>query len=582
MNKSIHISRRIILVFLVLSTVLFCIPSDVFASDPVVSIVVLPFVNESGSEDYDWLSLGLQDSATIDLWYMDTLRTYTISDVIEKTINNLYALSTLTMDKRLRVGAIMRVDKLWLGRFNITPEGKVLLALKVADMRSKNISDEIVSTCEINEVPSVLSAMVIKQLAQQGVAVSGKQKEMIRSNKTTSFSAFKANAKGYDIQQSLVNLTSKERQSYYRDWENYLLGAVRQDSAYAEAWNNLGWAYYSLNSMGKAGKAFGRALQLKPFLVDANAGMGTVFISRGDFEKAVMHFDRALGINPNLHWVRSYKVEAQVGLSDPSVIPILLDQAEHGEKQLRLKAIKQLGSLKNNVPLRQLGELALSPDDDIRKAAVSAISDSGSAEAALLLEGAIRGDSSDFNVIKHLAVINSAAAAPYFVKTLEDSRSTHREAAAIKLGKYKLKQGIPALSEAVKAHDKLSILALTALWRINDPAVLPAIREAMKDERVNVRGKAVVLLGRMEDKESIDALWDIASNDKKSKLRLRALMSLAYMSDKKAIDELVNIVKGKDRRSSRYAINMVLAKPDKFKGTKLDFVLEKYGKNSRK
>jgi tetratricopeptide (TPR) repeat protein len=90
----------------------------------------------------------------------------------------------------------------------------------------------------------------------------------------------------------------------YESWEEgggteeavrYLNLAVEIDPSYAESWNNLGQAQYSLGNFVQAERAFKQSLTLKPEQPEIELALGWVFLlGESRAEESIHYFEDAL------------------------------------------------------------------------------------------------------------------------------------------------------------------------------------------------------------------------------------------------------------------------------------------------
>lgn len=79
--------------------------------------------------------------------------------------------------------------------------------------------------------------------------------------------------------------------------------ALRLRPQSAEAWRRRGSVLVTMGRDEEALAAFEHALQLDPTEASAHAGVGRVhFVLRGDFERAIPAYERALALNPKAGW----------------------------------------------------------------------------------------------------------------------------------------------------------------------------------------------------------------------------------------------------------------------------------------
>lgn len=76
--------------------------------------------------------------------------------------------------------------------------------------------------------------------------------------------------------------------------------AVRINSKYPEAINNLGTIFYAKKQYGKAAKYYKRALKLSPDSASIYSNLGTAYFARKKYKEALEAYDTALRIDPEI------------------------------------------------------------------------------------------------------------------------------------------------------------------------------------------------------------------------------------------------------------------------------------------
>lgn len=93
------------------------------------------------------------------------------------------------------------------------------------------------------------------------------------------------------------------------------------------------------------------------------------------------------------------------------------------------------------------------------------------------------------------------------------------------------------------ADGEVRKLILDALFATGVPDALPAIRKGLHDPSVNVKITAVEYLGRLEDRESIEIMLEIFSNDTEAMLRTAILEMLCQIECRKTdAEDFVSIL----------------------------------------
>jgi tetratricopeptide (TPR) repeat protein len=81
-----------------------------------------------------------------------------------------------------------------------------------------------------------------------------------------------------------------KKQSWYLAIQAYQQ-AVRLDSKFIEAWNNLGHAYRKTKEYDKALEAYKRALELKPDYANAHEYLGRTYLAMGNKNAAMREYE---------------------------------------------------------------------------------------------------------------------------------------------------------------------------------------------------------------------------------------------------------------------------------------------------
>jgi len=285
---------------------------------PVVSvpIAVFPLRNATGEAGLDWVSMGLQDSLTVDLWYVSALETrelpqmteavqavcpdVTLACMAEQKIATWQAQATAHGYGGFLWGEYWRDGDAWvlrLGWYGLAGD------TPLAEHTERGAS-----------LPNLLAASTVSLqaiLAAQGIAVTDAERARMSTPKTTVAAAWEHNARGYWAQiRWILAADEAQRTARVATWERDLRAAVEADPDYAEAWNNLGWQRYALKAYGDAASpapsptnarfAFQQALRYKPDLIDARVGQGATLQALEKKTEALADYEKAVALNPSL------------------------------------------------------------------------------------------------------------------------------------------------------------------------------------------------------------------------------------------------------------------------------------------
>jgi tetratricopeptide (TPR) repeat protein len=84
-------------------------------------------------------------------------------------------------------------------------------------------------------------------------------------------------------------------------------GIIERWPAFAEAWNKRATAFYLAGDLDRSAADCREVLRLNPSHFGALSGVGLILLKRGELERALSYFERALELNPNLSGVRSHR-----------------------------------------------------------------------------------------------------------------------------------------------------------------------------------------------------------------------------------------------------------------------------------
>jgi tetratricopeptide (TPR) repeat protein len=80
--------------------------------------------------------------------------------------------------------------------------------------------------------------------------------------------------------------------------------AIELRPDFAEGWNKRATAYYLMGDLEQSLKDCDEVIRRNPNHFGALSGYGLIYVQRGELERALSYFQRALAINPNLESVK--------------------------------------------------------------------------------------------------------------------------------------------------------------------------------------------------------------------------------------------------------------------------------------
>ena len=518
-----------------------------------VRIVVIPFENATGDPTLEWLSLGLQEAMTVDLSYLEGVETFSYGLELLLGGTSIAHLTKLSKNELLELGKKMELHQIWIGRYRGRAD-RITLEISVMDVLNGNIIAAKQVSAPIKQLLSAESKTVVKIAKEAGISITDIEAKRILSRKTESPAVFRLNALGYAKLEELFEVLKSEdenkKNEIRKEGKKLLEEAVAADRNYAEAWCNLGWIDILLNQGGAETRgALGKALKIKPFLINANVGMGLLHRSLANREtglssyywlepeKALGYFREGLKLNPSLTinsiLLGMFLAEQKRNVEAAALFAKIYSRASN---TLKPEIIDFLGygMVKDKRIMAILIEALQDPDEEMCRQALSI-----------------------------LGTIGDSTAVPPLVKLLKHPDKGIRSNAALVLGNLGIKTALPAILQALKdPAEEVRMYAAGALGQIGNKTVLPVLIEALRDPAKRVRQHAAFSFGNIKDKSAVPALIDSLKDDDKD-VRSAAANALRQIKDKRAVPALIRALKDPDKYVSYNAISALEAIKDK-------------------
>jgi tetratricopeptide (TPR) repeat protein len=98
--------------------------------------------------------------------------------------------------------------------------------------------------------------------------------------------------------------------------------AIKRQPTFAEAWNKRATAYYLMGEYKKSLKDCDQVMKRNPYHFGALAGYGQIYLRLSEPRRALIYFDRALAINPNMDEIADMteRIRTKLGESDDRTI----------------------------------------------------------------------------------------------------------------------------------------------------------------------------------------------------------------------------------------------------------------------
>ncbi len=256
------------------------------------SIAVMPFVNESGNADVEYLSDGMTETLIRSLSQLPNLNVKARSSVFRYKGK---ATDAKTIGKELGVQAILN------GRV-VQRGDQLTLSLELIDAQTENV----IWTDQYDRKSSDLVSLQ-NEIARD---VSSKLKTRLSGVDTQNLAkTYTANAEAYRLYLQGRFYWNKREEKDFRKAVEYLSQAIALDPKYALAYAGLADSYALLSTFGfippaegvsKAREFANRALSLDDSMAEPHTTLAYLSLTYDyDFSASEPEFKRAIGLNPN-------------------------------------------------------------------------------------------------------------------------------------------------------------------------------------------------------------------------------------------------------------------------------------------
>ena len=263
---------------------------------PIESIAVMPFVNESGNADAEYLSDGMTESLINSLSQLPRLTV--------KARSSVFHYKGKEIEPR-KIGSELTVQAVLLGRI-VERGGNLTLSLELVDAKTNNHLWGEQYTRKMSELP-VLQTEIARDVSQKlRQRLSG---ETSTKPQTENAEAFQLYLKGrYFWNKRTPEAVKKSLESFRQ--------AIESEPTFAPAYAGMADSYTllglygtesPLEAMPKGRAAAQKALEIDAQLAEAHASLALIsFLFDYDWANAERSFQRALELKPNYatanHW----------------------------------------------------------------------------------------------------------------------------------------------------------------------------------------------------------------------------------------------------------------------------------------
>jgi len=256
------------------------------------SIAVMPFVNEGGRAELEYLSDGMTDTLISSLSQLPNLSVKARSSVFRYKGKET---NPQTIGKELNVQAILN------GR--IAQRGDQLtLTLELVDAQTENVIWSEQYNRQQADLVSLQSEIARNVSTKLRSKLSGAEEQKVAKTYT-------ANPEAYQLYLKGLYHWNKRTAEALKTSIDYFSQAIEKDPSYAQAYAGMALSYVLLpqysagkpvDSMTKANAAARKALELDDALAEAHTALGLIsFTYEWNMPEADRRFERAIELNPN-------------------------------------------------------------------------------------------------------------------------------------------------------------------------------------------------------------------------------------------------------------------------------------------
>ncbi|NNF00049.1 MAG: protein kinase [Pyrinomonadaceae bacterium] len=265
-------------------------------SKQIESIAVMPFVNESGDKDVEYLSDGMTETLISSLSNIPNL------SVKARTTVFYYKGKEISPKN---IGEELGVQAVLLGR--LVQRGEDLkLNLELVDTATLDVIWSENYDRKMNNLVALQSEIAKEVSEKMRLKLSGEETEKVTKANTTNPEAYEAYLKGRFHWNKLDKEGIEKGIKYFKE-------AIDLDPNYALAWSGLADSYTalpantntpSMEAIPKAKSAAQKAVALAPELAEARTSLAWVKDYDWDYSGAEREYKAAIRLNPNYSFAR--------------------------------------------------------------------------------------------------------------------------------------------------------------------------------------------------------------------------------------------------------------------------------------
>ena len=172
----------------------------------------------------------------------------------------------------------------------------------------------------------LLTKFCFSQIVEKDVIESGGVENNITATTTGMYEGTKSE-KARALYEKAIDYS---RNKDYKNAEKFYLKAIKEDSKFVEAYDNLGRVYRRVGELDKAEHNYLKSIELYPNGIMAHQNLAVVYGIKKDYDKAANEYEEILRISPN-------DAEGFFGLANSYMMQSKFDKAlENSKKALKI------------------------------------------------------------------------------------------------------------------------------------------------------------------------------------------------------------------------------------------------------
>src|SRR3990172_13230131 len=290
------VPKNILITLLFILLTVKAVSASVNYKEP-IKITVVPFANNTGERELDWLSYGLLHAMTTDLRNLNGFITPAILDWMALSDIKLPSLGDLTGMSNAEQAQYLRKELhtqfLFSGSYSGNSEN-IKVEIILHNTGATQIIQKLQFEASLQNLSAETSKAVLEIAEILEVSVNEEEKGRILAENNKSIEAWRLHSTGYEQLARVLSKEGKkekeEEKKLLKSAEDSLNASLTINPDYAEAWNDLGYRYSlsfdSPEEREMALSAWKRSLKIKGYLSEAKSGLLLYLIETKDINKA--------------------------------------------------------------------------------------------------------------------------------------------------------------------------------------------------------------------------------------------------------------------------------------------------------